>query len=61
MKMKTWFCFSILALIWSIYYLAMHIIGGILTVTDMIVCGAVIIVCVVIIVHYICKFKGKKN
>lgn len=41
--------------------MAMHITGGILTITDMIVCGAVIIVCVVIIVHYICKFKGKKN
>ena len=48
--MKMLFSFSILALIWSVYYLAMHITGGILTMTDTIVCGAVIVFCVVIII-----------
>ena len=44
------FSFSFLALIWSVYYLAMHITGGILTITDTIVCGAVIVFCVAIII-----------
>lgn len=60
-KMKLMFSFSILALIWSIYYLAMHKTGGILTNTDMVVCGAVIIVCLIIIGIYGYKqyFKDK--
>ena len=48
--MKISFSFSILALIWSIYYLAMHITGGILTMTDTIVCDTVIVFCVAIII-----------
>ena len=48
--MKMLFSFSILALIWSVYYLAMHITGDILTMTDTIVCSAVIVFCVVIII-----------
>lgn len=48
--MKMLFNFSILALIWSVYYLAMHITGGILTMTDTIVCGAVIVFCVATII-----------
>ena len=48
--MRILFSFSILALIWSIYYLAMHITGGILTMTDSVVCGTVIIVCISIII-----------
>lgn len=48
--MKMLFSFSILALIWSVYYLAMHITGGILTMTDTIVCGAVIVFCVATII-----------
>ena len=48
--MKMLFSFSSLALIWSVYYLAMHITGGILTMTDTIVCGAVIVFCVAIII-----------
>ncbi len=55
--MKTWFYFSILALIWSIYYLAMHVTGDILTTADILVCGMVMIGCVIIIVRCICKFK----
>lgn len=53
--MKTLFSFSILTLIWSIYYLAMHITGGILTTTDTVVCGAVIILCVSIIVRNVVR------
>lgn len=48
--MKMLFSFSILALIWSVYYLAMHITGGILTMTDTIVCSAVIVFCVATII-----------
>ena len=48
--MRILFSFSILALIWSVYYLAMHITGGILTITDIVVCGAVIVVCMSIII-----------
>ena len=59
--MKTLFHFSILALIWSIYYLAMHKTGGILTTTDIVVCGAVIVFCVIMIIVYLCKFRNKKK
>ncbi len=59
--MKTLFHFSILALIWSIYYLAMHITGGILSTTDMVVCGVVIVFCVIMIAVYLCKFRNKKK
>lgn len=48
--MKMLFSFSIIALIWSIYYLAMHITGGILTTADTVICCAVIILCVSIII-----------
>lgn len=58
--MKMLFSFSILALIWSIYYLAMHITGDILRTTDIVVCGAVIVFCVIIIAIYLCKFRKKK-
>ena len=59
--MKMMFRFSILALIWSIYYFAMHKTGGILTNTDMVVCGVVIVVCLIIIGIYGYKryFKDK--
>lgn len=62
--MKMLFSFSILALIWSVYYLAMHITGGILTMTDTIVCGAVIVFCVSIIIWNVVrliKARHKKN
>ena len=59
--MKILFHFSILALIWSIYYLAMHKTGGILTTTDIVVCGAVILFCVIMIAIYLCKFRNKKK
>ncbi len=60
--MKKWhISFSILALIWSIYYLAMHITGDILTTTDIVVCGAVIVFCVIMIAIYLCKFRNKKK
>jgi len=62
--MKILFNFSILALIWSVYYLAMHITGGILTMTDTTVCGAVIVFCVVIIIWNVVRLikeRHKKN
>lgn len=59
--MKTMFRFSILALIWSIYYLAMHITGGILSATDMIVCGTVIVVCMIIMICYLYTLRRKKK
>ena len=59
--MKTWFRFSVLALIWSVYYLAMHITGDILSTTDMIVCETVIVVCMIIVICYLYKLRGKKK
>ena len=59
--MKTWFRFSVLALIWSIYYLAMHITGEILSTTDVIVCGIVIVVCMIIIIRYLYTLRGKRK
>lgn len=59
-RMKLLSSFSILALIWSIYYLAMHITGDILSTTDIVVYGAVIVFCVIIIAIYLCKFRKKK-
>ena len=59
--MKTLFHFSILALIWSIYYLAMHKTGGILSSTDIIVCSVVIVFCVIMIAVYLFKFRNKKK
>lgn len=50
--MVTLFRFSILALIWSAYYLAMHVSGGILTTMDIIVCGGVIAACITIVIVY---------
>lgn len=58
--MKTLFGFSILALIWSIYYLAMHVTGNILTMTDLLVSGSVILACVVIIISYLYKNYRKR-
>lgn len=60
--MKMLFSFSIFALIWSVYYLAMHITGGILTMTDTIVCGAVIVFCVAIIIWNVVRMiKVNRN
>lgn len=53
--MKTLFNFSILALIWGIYYLAKRVTGNILTSIDVVVCGAVILFCVGDIIFYIYK------
>lgn len=59
--MKKWYIsFSILALVWSIYYLAMHITGGILSKTDIIICGTVILLCVIMLVFYFYKQRKKK-
>ena len=41
--MKT---FSLLALIWTLYYLAKRITGNLLTTADLAVCGSVLIFCV---------------
>ncbi len=60
--MKTIFNFSIIALIWSIYYLAKRITGNILTNVDIAVCGSVIVFCVSSIVYYIYKhLSGRKD
>lgn len=59
--MRILFSFSILALIWSIYYLAMHITGGILTITDTVVCGAVIIACISIIIWNVVRWIKTKQ
>ena len=59
--MKMLFSFSILALIWSVYYLAMHITGGILTMTDTIVCGAVIVFCVAIIIWNVVRLVKARH
>lgn len=56
---KTFFSFSLLALIWSVYYLAMHITGGILTNADVVICGSVMLVCIGGILFYLCKRKKK--
>lgn len=53
--MKTLFNFSILALTWSIYYLAKRSTGNILTPVDVVVCGAVILFCAGNIIFYISK------
>lgn len=60
--MKTLFNFSILALTWSIYYLAKRATGNILTLVDVVVCGAVILFCAGNIIFYIYKkYIGRKN
>ena len=60
--MRILFSFSILALIWSIYYLAMHITGGILTTPDTVVCGTVIIACISIIIwNVVWWIKSKRT
>ena len=38
----------------------MHITGDILRTTDIVVCGTVIVFCVIIIAIYLCKFRKKK-
>ncbi|WP_071430286.1 hypothetical protein [Angelakisella massiliensis] len=53
--------FAVLALIWTVYYLAMHITGGILTKVDMAVCGAVLLFCAAVILgHIYCFWKRRK-
>lgn len=59
--MKKRFHFSILAFIWSIYYLAKHKTSGTITTTDIVVCGTVIAFCVIVIAIYIFKLADKKK
>lgn len=42
--MKT---FSLLALIWTLYYLAKRATGNLLTTADLVVCGCVLLFCIV--------------
>ena len=58
-QLKSLFYFALLALLWSLYYLAMHITGGILSTVDIFVCGTVIAMCVIVISSYIYKVKCK--
>ena len=41
--------------------MAMHITGGILTMTDKVICGAVIIVCIAIIIWNVVRFIKSKH
>ena len=60
--MKFLFSFSLFALIWSAYYLAMRITGGILTITDLLVCGTVVFLCLITIACYLYrKYKNQKQ
>jgi hypothetical protein len=60
--MKWLFNFSILAFLWSIYYLAKRITGNALTTTDILVCGSVIAFCTGMIAYYLIKkYKQKKD
>lgn len=59
--MKWLFNFSILALIWSVYYLAKRATSGLLDLADVIVCGAIIIFCIVNIVTYIIRKVKEKR
>ena len=58
--MKSWFWFAVLALIWSLYYLAMHITGGILTLADIVICGCVIAACIALITVHIIRSRKQR-
>lgn len=58
--MKVWFWFAVLALIWSTYYLAMHVTGGILTPLDIGICGCVIVACIAILIIHIIRSHKKQ-
>ncbi len=60
--MKFLFSFSLFALIWSAYYLAKRKTGGILTITDLLVCGTVVFLCPITIACYLYrKYKNQKQ
>lgn len=54
--------FAVLALIWSIYYLAMRVTGNNLTTKDKWICGLVIVLCSGILIRSLyMKFNYKKH
>ena len=60
--MKFLFSFSLFALIWSADYLAKRKTGGILTITDLLVCGTVVFLCLITIACYLYrKYKNQKQ
>lgn len=59
--MKFLFSFSLFALIWSAYYLAKRKTGGILTITDLLVCGTVVFLCLITIACYLYRKYKTKN
>lgn len=60
--MKFLFSFSLFALTWSAYYLAKRKTGGILTITDLLVCGTVVLLCLITIACYLYhKYKNQKQ
>ncbi len=60
--MKWLFNFSILAFLWSIYYLAKRITGNTLTEPDILVCGSVIAFCTEMAAYYLIKkYRQKKD
>lgn len=58
---KYWFNFSLLALIFSIYYLVKRVTGNLINTVDIIVCGIVILFCIGNIALYIYKWKQQKQ
>lgn len=57
--MKT---FSLLALIWTLYYLAKRITGNLLTTADLVVCGCVLLFCIgnlLVAIHQ--KYRAYQN
>lgn len=58
---KFWFNFSLLALIWSIYYLAKRTTGGLLNRADVIIGGIVVAFCIGNIALYAYKSWQTRN
>lgn len=53
--------FKLPCLIFTIYYLAIRITGGMVTTIDIVVCGTVIAVCVVNLIMDIAHWQKKKS
>ena len=47
-------------MIWRLYYLAMHITGGILTPADIEICGCVIAACIALITVHIIRSRKQR-
>ncbi len=58
---KSSVAFAALALIWSIYYLAMRRTGGLLNRTDLLVCGTVALLCIGWLLYNLAGLWRKKE